>query len=116
MVGGPNSFASGQWNETPVGKMLPVELIPAGRDWDQSITTVHPLTTETIHPIWHISSDEAQNRSLLKTLPNFLGTNRVGRVKTGADVLARTDFARRRWRSGCLRSWSSRTAAAVPWP
>jgi uncharacterized membrane protein len=90
MVGGPNSFASGQWNETPVGKMLPVELIPAGRDWDQSITTVHPLTTETTHPIWHISSDEAQNRSLLNTLPNFLGSNRVGRVKQGADLLART--------------------------
>src|SRR5262249_52887033 len=49
-----------------------------------------PLTTETIHPIWRISSDEAQNRSLLKTLPNFLGSNRVGRVKPGADVVART--------------------------
>jgi uncharacterized membrane protein len=90
MVGGPNSFASGQWNETTVGKMLPVELLPAVRDWDESITTVHPLTTETIHPIWHISSDEAQNRSLLNALPNFLGSNRVGRVKPGADVVART--------------------------
>jgi uncharacterized membrane protein len=90
MVGGPHSFASGQWNETTVAKMLPVELIPAAPDWDQSITTVHPLTTETIHPIWHISSDEAQNRSVLETLPNFLGSNRVGRVKPGADVVART--------------------------
>ena len=35
MVGGPNSFASGRWNETSVGKMLPVELVPAGRDWDE---------------------------------------------------------------------------------
>ncbi len=90
MVGGPSSFASGQWNETAVGKMLPVELIPAGRDWDGTTTTVHPLTAESIHPIWHISSDEAQNRSLLKTLPSFQGNNRVGRVKLGADVLART--------------------------
>jgi uncharacterized membrane protein len=89
MVGGPNSFASGQWNATPVGKMLPVELNPAGRDWDESITTVRPLTSELVHPIWHISSDEAQNRTLLKALPNFLGSNRVGRVKPGANVLAR---------------------------
>ena len=90
MVGGPNSFASGRWNETSVGKMLPVELIPAGRDWDEALTTVHPVTEGAIHPIWHLSSDEAQNRSLLKTLPNFLGSNRVGRVKPGAEVLART--------------------------
>jgi uncharacterized membrane protein len=93
MVGGPNSFASGQWNETTVGKMLPVELIPAARDWDQSLTTVQPVTDGAIHPIWLISSDEAQNRSLLKTLPNFLGTNRIGRVKRVADVLARTTLA-----------------------
>ncbi len=93
MVGGPNSFASGQWNETPVSRMLPVDLIPAARDWAETITTVHPITTESTHPIWHITSDEAQNRSLLTTLPNFLGNNRVGRVKEGADVLARTDSA-----------------------
>ena len=30
MVGGPNSFASGRWNETSVGQMLPVELAPGG--------------------------------------------------------------------------------------
>jgi uncharacterized membrane protein len=90
MVGGPNSFASGQWNETSVGKMLPVELMSAGRDWDESLTTVQPVTDGAIHPIWLISSDEAQNRSVLKALPNFLGSNRLGRVKPGADVLART--------------------------
>jgi uncharacterized membrane protein len=90
MVGGPNSFASGQWNETTVGKMLPVELMPATRDWDQALTSVQPVSDGAIHPIWLISTDEAQNRSLLKTLPNFLGSNHVGRAKQGADVLART--------------------------
>jgi uncharacterized membrane protein len=90
MVGGPNSFSSGQWNETSVGKMLPVELVPGTRDWDQSLTTVQPTSDRAIHPIWLISTDEAQNRALLKTLPNFLGTNRVGRVRPGADVIART--------------------------
>jgi hypothetical protein len=42
------------------------------------------------HPIWHLSSDELQNRSALKALPSFLGTNRFGRVKPGAEVLAQT--------------------------
>ena len=90
MAGGPNSFASGRWNETSVGAMLPVELTPAARDWDEALTTVHPVTEGGIHPVWHLSSDEAQNRSTLKTLPNFLGSNRVGRAKPVAEVLART--------------------------
>ena len=35
MAGGPYSFATGRWNETSVGKMLPVELLPGARDWDE---------------------------------------------------------------------------------
>ncbi len=90
MVGGPNSFVSGRWNETPVGNMLPVDLMPTGRDWDEASTTIHPVTEGALHPIWQLTSDEALNRSTLKTLPNFLGSNRVGRSKPVAEVLART--------------------------
>ncbi|MFI5459342.1 MAG: glutamine amidotransferase [Isosphaerales bacterium] len=90
MVGGPHSFASGQWNDTSAGKMLPVELLPATRDWDEAPTTVNVVTEGTIHPIWHLSSDLAQNRAELKTLPNFLGSNHVGRVKPAAEVIAWT--------------------------
>jgi len=90
MAGGPHSFASGQWNETPAGKMLPVELLPADRDWDEAPTKVNVVTESSIHPIWHLSSDLAQNRAELKTLPNFLGSNHVGRVKPAAEVLAWT--------------------------
>jgi uncharacterized membrane protein len=89
MVGGPLSFSSGLWNDSTVGKMLPAELLPTGRDWDESMVTVVPSTDGPIHPIWHISSDEAKNKEILKTLPSFQGSNRVGRVKTNADVLAR---------------------------
>jgi len=90
MAGGPHSFASGQWNDTPAGKMLPVELLPAASDWDEAPTTVNPVTEGAIHPIWHLSSDLAQNRAELKTLPSFLGSNRVGRVKPAAEVVGRT--------------------------
>ena len=89
MVGGPNSFASGRWNDTSVGKMLPVELGAAGMTgMSRSRRSTRP-PTGAIHPVWHISSDEAQNRSLLKTLPSFGGSNRIARVKPEADVLAR---------------------------
>ena len=89
MVGGPNSFAGGRWNDTSISKMLPVELGAVGADWDESLANLHPATEGAIHPVWHISSDEAKNRSLLKTLPSFRGSNRIARIKPGADVLAR---------------------------
>jgi uncharacterized membrane protein len=90
MAGGPNSFGSGRWNETLIGTMLPVQLIPAAHDWDLAQTTIRPVTDGAVHPIWHLTSDEAQNRSLLTTLPNFQGNNHVGRAKPVAEVLART--------------------------
>ena len=90
MAGGPHSFGSGHWNETSIGKMLPVQLVPANRDWSESLTSVQPVTDGAIHPIWHLTSDELQNRSLLTTLPNFQGNHQVGPAKPVAEVLART--------------------------
>ena len=91
MVGGPNSFASGRWNETSVGQMLPVRARPRRPRLGRGARRVIHVTAKGAgHPIWHLSSDEAQNRSVLKALPSFLGSNRFGRVKPGADVLAQT--------------------------
>jgi uncharacterized membrane protein len=89
MVGGPNSFASGRWADTPLGRMLPVEIDSNGKDWDESPAAIKPIADGTIHPLWHITADDAENRSLLKTLPNFVGHNRLGPAKPTAEVLAR---------------------------
>ena len=91
MVGGPYSFASGRWNGTRIAGMLPVELGPGPGDWSETAKAVHPVVAGAVHPIWQITSDEVQNRSLLGTLPRFLGGNRLGRVKSAAEVLARDD-------------------------
>jgi uncharacterized membrane protein len=89
MVGGPNSFGSGRWADTPVGRMLPVEVESSGRDWDESPAAIKPLAEGVIHPLWHITADDSQNRAILKTLPNFLGHNKLGPAKPNAEVLAR---------------------------
>ena len=95
MVGGPNSFASGRWNETSVGKMLPVELAAAGRDWDESATSLHAATEGAIHPdLAHLVRRRSEPLVAQDTA-QLPGSNRVGRVKPGADVLARTIVARR---------------------
>ncbi len=88
MAGGPNSFGSGHWNETSVGQMLPIELAPTARDWDDARTSLEVTAAGAGHPVWHLSSDEAFNQKSLKALPTFLGSNRLGRVKPGALVLA----------------------------
>ena len=88
MVGGPNSFASGRWAETPVGRMLPVGVESAGRDWDQSAARLQPVADRTTHPLWHIVADDAANHALLASLPGFLGRNRFGPAKPTAEVLA----------------------------
>jgi uncharacterized membrane protein len=90
MVGGPNSFAAGRWNETSVGQMLPVQLVATARDWDEARVSIKVAAKGAGHPIWHLSSDESQNRAALAALPAFLGSNRFGRVKPGAEVLAQT--------------------------
>ena len=89
MVGGPNSFGSGRWAGTPIGAMLPVEVESGGRDWDEAPATIAPAVDAAIHPLWHIAADDAENRALLKTLPPFLGHNRLGPVKPTAETLAR---------------------------
>src|SRR5262249_21290670 len=91
MVGGPYSFASGRWNGTKIAGMLPVELAPGNGDWSETTTAVRPAVSGTIHPIWQITSDEAQNRTRLGPLPRFHGGHQFGRVKQAADVLARED-------------------------
>jgi uncharacterized membrane protein len=89
MVGGPHSFGSGRWAETPVGRMLPVEVEATGKDWDESPAAIKPLDSGTIHPLWHIAADDSENRSLLKTLPNFQGHNKLGPAKPSSEVLAK---------------------------
>ena len=88
MVGGPASFGAGRWADTPVGRMLPVEVDSSG-DWEDAPAAILPITDNALHPLWHIAADDAENRALLKTLPSFLGHNRLGRAKPSAEVLAR---------------------------
>ena len=91
MVGGPNSFAAGNWADTSVGRMLPVELQPVGQDWVDPLTTLLPVVKGAVHPIWHVTPDDTKNRALLKTIPPFAGCNLVGAAKPNADVIAWSD-------------------------
>ena len=108
MVGGPYSFASGRWAGTAIGAMLPVALRPGGDDWEERPTSIEPLSSSALHPIWHIATDDSENRALLKALPAFVGQEPPGPGQAG-----RRDACRRRrgWPGGrdrraTLRAWT----------
>jgi uncharacterized membrane protein len=89
MLGGPNSFAEGHYDRTPVGDALPVYLDgPVGRASDQEYRLV--LTREGwLQPWVRTRKTEDEERKRLNVMSSFLTVNGVGNVKPGAAVLSR---------------------------
>ena len=86
MLGGPDSFADGKYDRTPVGELLPVYLNRPGRgrprrDGDYRLV----LTREGWLQPWvrtRKTEDEEQQR--LAAMPPFHTLSRVGNIKPGA--------------------------------
>jgi uncharacterized membrane protein len=75
MLGGRNSFGSGDWNGTQMEKILPVKFKPEV-DWQNAFQVSVNLDVESaIHPMLQITSDDQMNRDLLDRFPMFTGAN-----------------------------------------
>jgi len=75
MLGGRNSFGSGEWNNSQMEKILPVKFKPQF-DWQNAFQVDVNLDTESsIHPTLKIASDDQLNRDLLDKFPGFTGAN-----------------------------------------
>jgi uncharacterized membrane protein len=94
MVGGQQSFGAGGWDDTPVAAMLPVE-IKSGNDWVPGTqVSVQAASDALRHPLWQLSSDELQNRDIVRRFPSFFGANRWEAVRPNlAEVLAVSDLS-----------------------
>jgi len=91
MAGGQFSFAAGGWAGTLIGQILPVELAPGREDFDAGDPIlVQPVLTGSGHPIWHIMSDEKQNREILRSFPAFSAGNRLPRAKPNLSTVLAT--------------------------
>jgi uncharacterized membrane protein len=89
MLGGPDAFAEGQYDRTPVGELLPIYL--SGR----SEPEVRPkefrleLTREGwLQPWVRTRKTEDDEHRRLEGMPAFLTLSHVGKIKPGASVLA----------------------------
>jgi uncharacterized membrane protein len=86
MAGGPNSFASGGWAESPIAKMLPVELRGPGNDWEAAATTLEPVG-DVVHPIWRLVDEENRNKAAIRAVPEFVARNKWSGVKSQSAVV-----------------------------
>ena len=95
MLGGPESFAQGKYDHTPVGELLPVYLngpAPGPGQGDGEYRLV--LTREGwLEPWVRTRRTEDDEGRRLAAMPPFRSLTRVGPVKPGAVVLSRVHDA-----------------------
>lgn len=87
MAGGPNSFASGGWEETKLANVLPVSFTDS-RWTPAEETPLTPTATAAMHPVWQILLDRERNAELLNSVPEVIGRHAGLVAKPTADVLA----------------------------
>ena len=82
MAGGQRSFSAGQWDETPLAQILPVEL-GSENDWIPGTqVSVRANPNELSHPLWTLLSDDRLNREVVERFPSFFGANRWDGAKS----------------------------------
>jgi uncharacterized membrane protein len=90
MLGGPDSFAAGKYDRTPVGELLPVYLDRANVDLPANDVAYQlALTREGwLQPWVRTRETEDQEQQRLTAMPGFRSLNRAGTIKPGATILA----------------------------
>jgi uncharacterized membrane protein len=89
MVGGYTAFGAGGYDESPIDKMLPVDM--QGRQ--DGYTENEPFRWQVTedgwrHPIMQVAKDPAANRDIWAKMPMLRGFNHVLRAKPAATTLA----------------------------
>jgi uncharacterized membrane protein len=91
MLGGVNSFGLGKYADTPVGKMLPVEVAssdPAYSD-EQYNAKINRLGLD--HPVMRLKPDPVANAAEWKKAPPLIGITPVRGVKGDAMLLVSSE-------------------------
>lgn len=85
MIGGQNSFGSGQYAHTPIEDLLPVKINNTLEVFKLQAFQFKPK--ELKHPVMNIADTYKKNRELWKSMPKLVGYNMYGEAKKGAVVL-----------------------------
>lgn len=89
MIGGDQSFSGGQYAGTAIESILPFHLPPNGKTQISLGEFKADLSTGGMrHPITALSLVQEENQVLWAKLPPLEGTNKIGKLKKEAQVLA----------------------------
>ncbi len=88
MLGGPDSFAGGKYDRTPVGDLLPVYLNPAVNTLADSEYQLLLTREGWLQPWVRMRKTEEEENKRLADMSTFFTLNRVGGIKPGAVVLS----------------------------
>ncbi|MEX2580099.1 MAG: glutamine amidotransferase [Verrucomicrobiales bacterium] len=88
MLGGQESFQQGGWNNTPVGRMLPVYLDPLGEK-TPALEATYDLTREGwLEPWMRLRTGQEEENIRLAHMAAFYSINQIQAIKPGASILA----------------------------
>jgi len=88
MLGGPDSFADGKYDRTPVAELLPVYLNRPPADPGEDEYRLVLTREGWLQPWVRTRTTEDEERQRLATMPSFHTLSRVGNIKPGAVVLS----------------------------
>lgn len=113
MLGGKESFREGNYQRTPIGRMLPVHLDPTET---QAIGRIRlDLTREGLLQPWvRLRDNEQDEQTRISEMPAFGVLNQVGSIKAGASVVATVSPAGEQlWPALTIQRYGSGRSAAL---
>lgn len=98
MLGGAESFGSGGYDNTPVGRMLPVYLDKLGASSHVQDAKFSITREGWLEPWTRLRTEQEQDEQRLAQMPAFWAVNQSTSIKPGATILASvTDGQQRRF-------------------
>ncbi len=114
MLGGQESFQSGKWQNTSVGRLLPVYLDQIKNN-NPSLEAAYNLTREGwLEPWMRLRTGKEDETNRLAYMPPFFAINQIAAIKPGANLLATlTDSERRTLPAIITQRYGEGKSAAV---
>ncbi|MBS3735228.1 MAG: hypothetical protein KGY99_09930 [Phycisphaerae bacterium] len=92
MLGGVNAFGAGGYAGTPVGNLLPVDVVPGGKGYMRDTFKPEFAEDGLNHLAMQLVDDPVANLQLWRQMPELIGLTRVGDLKPGATMLMSHDM------------------------
>lgn len=115
MLGGKESFKGGDWDNTPLARMLPVYVNRLERGGPSRYATFNLSREGWLEPWMRLRGNQDEETIRLAHMPEFFSVNRIPAIKPGASLLATvTDSERRRLPAVVVQRFGEGSTAAVP--